>query len=63
MTAIWNFFKLLPELIALAQAVDKAAKEAAIERKTADDLKAIRKAFNDKDPNALAHVFNPPAAQ
>lgn len=59
MSALITLFKLLPEVLALIKAIEKAIKVAESERKIRDDLNAIRKAFDDKDSKALDHIFNP----
>lgn len=58
MSSLVTIVKLLPELIALIESIQKAINEAETERKVADDLKAIKDAFDSKDPSALNHIFN-----
>jgi len=53
-----EFIKYLPELISLVSAIKKKIDEDKVNRKVIDDLKSIKKAFNDKDASALDHIFN-----
>lgn len=65
MIQIWAFFKgitallsSIPDIIKLLTALQTAAKKAEVERKTQDDLQALTKAINEKDPAAIQHIFN-----
>jgi hypothetical protein len=57
MGSIATIIKLLPELIALIKSIQKAIDQAETDRKVADDLQALRIAFETKDPNAISHIF------
>jgi hypothetical protein len=56
-----NFFSILlalPDLIKLYQAIQKRINDTETDRKVKDDLKSIKKAFDEKDSSALNHIFN-----
>lgn len=48
----------LPELFSLVGSIQKHIKEVETDRKVSDDLKAIKKAFDEKDIAHLNDVFN-----
>lgn len=56
---LWKIIKLLPEIIALLKAIEKAIQDADTERKVSDDLKSIKEAFSANDSSKLDHIFNP----
>lgn len=58
MNSFLTLVKLLPELVALIKAIQKAIDQAETDRKVKDDLNAIKKAFDTKDATALDHIFN-----
>lgn len=60
MITIWKLLTLLPEIIQLLRAIEKANQEAQTERKVKDDLKSIHEAFSANDSSKLDHIFNPP---
>jgi hypothetical protein len=55
---LWEFVKALPEIISLLQVIDKNIKVAETDRKVSDDIKSIHKAFSEKDPTKLDHLFD-----
>jgi hypothetical protein len=52
-----TFFRCLPELIKLVEQIQKAAQEAAIERKVHEDVKTISNAFATGNADALNDLF------
>jgi hypothetical protein len=58
MGSLVQIIKLLPEIIALLNSIQKAIDQAETDRKVSDDLKAIKAAFDSKDASALNHIFN-----
>jgi len=51
------FLQALPELLKLIQTLQARIDEAALNRKVADDVKAINEAFQSKDPAKLNALF------
>lgn len=58
MKLIFNLIVALPEIIKLLQTLQKAIDEAKTNKKVEDDLKAIQEAFDARDPEKLAAIFN-----
>lgn len=54
-----SFLSYLPDLYSLAVSLKKCIDEAETNRKVQDDLKSIKKAFDEKDISHLNHIFNP----
>lgn len=48
----------LPAILRLLENMQKRIDEAEAERKVANDLEEINKAFEAKDPEALKRIFN-----
>lgn len=60
MTAIQTLVLLvkhLPALLKMLEAMQKHAEAKGIERKIADDAKAIEEAFTNKDSDSLRRIF------
>lgn len=49
---------LLPQIVKLIEALERAIIEAKTERKVEDDLTALQKAIDAKDPSMVNHIFN-----
>lgn len=58
MTGLYILIRYIPEFIRLANTIIKKLKEVERDRKIKDDLKAIEKAFKEKDAKALHDLFN-----
>jgi hypothetical protein len=57
MITLLAFLKCFPEMFALFQTLEAAAKEAETERKVSEDIKTIHGAFSAKDPTKLNALF------
>lgn len=55
---IFSFFYHSPDLLKLFLLVEKNIQESNTERKTGQDIKAIKNAFKNKDASILRDVFN-----
>lgn len=53
-----SFLKYLPDIYGLIKALQKCIDEAETNRKIQDDLKAIKKAFDEKNIDHINHIFN-----
>lgn len=58
MITLLAFFKCFPEIYALFQTLESAAKEAETKRKVSEDIKTIHEAFSEKDSAKLNALFN-----
>lgn len=56
--ALTELFAALPEIVKLIQQIQKQIAADGVERKVKDDLRAINKAFEEKDARALSDIFN-----
>jgi hypothetical protein len=56
--AIIDLLNALPEIIKLLKILDEKNKQRQIDAKIKDDIKAINKAFKEKDAEALNRIFN-----
>lgn len=61
LSTLWALLTSLPEIIRLVRAIELALKEAEVDRKVKDDVKAIHEAFTTKDAKKLNDIFNPSA--
>lgn len=53
-----SYLTYIPDLIELVKSIQKQIDEAQTKRKVGDDIKSIKKAFDEKDASALNHIFN-----
>lgn len=56
--AIIDLLNALPEIIKLLKLLDEKNKQRQVDAKVKDDIKAINKAFKEKDAEALNRIFN-----
>lgn len=53
-----TWIQYIPELIGIFNAVKKRIEEVETDRKVSDDLKAIQRAFDEKNIDHLNSIFN-----